>query len=76
MTQVMIDQNNGMTNLRIQHPPVIGLKARAVPTVRIQSEDGQGFIVINKEDYDPAVHTLFEAPKPKGNQQPQDKAGK
>lgn len=43
--------------------------SRACPTVRVASDNEQGYVVMNESDFNPDVHTLFEeapvaAPEP------------
>ena len=34
------------------------------PTIKIKSADyASGFVIINAEDFDPAVHVAYDAPK-------------
>jgi|HubBroStandDraft_6_1064221.scaffolds.fasta_scaffold169526_2 hypothetical protein len=59
------------TGLVINRPALIGLKANPVPTVKIKSEDTEmGWAIINKADFDPTVHQLWEPAKPEAARQP------
>jgi hypothetical protein len=38
-----------------------------IPTVTVVSDSCIGFLIINESDFNPEVHTLYEAPKPKAD---------
>lgn len=38
----------------------------AEETVKIESDDFEGGVIINKADFDDKIHTLFVEPEPKG----------
>ena len=39
------------------------------PTIKIKSTDyASGFVIINAEDFDPAVHVAYDAPKAEAKQ--------
>ena len=44
-----------------------------IETVKIKKDNASGYAIINKSDFNPARHVLFDAPKEK---EPKPKKGK